>query len=77
MIQSPSCTVPKEIDFPPYNMKCSGGNVILRRIFHVVSCFPLHFMLYRRNLDCFSNSVNKKYVDNFCEIAKIFTVLAD
>ena len=34
-------------------------------------------MLYRRNLDCFSNSVNKKYVDNFCEIAKIFTVLAD
>ena len=39
------CTVPKEIDFPRYNMKCSGENVILRRIFHVVSCFPLHYML--------------------------------
>ena len=25
------------------------------QIFHGVSCFPLHFMLYRGNLDCFSN----------------------
>ena len=23
----------------------------------IVSCFPLHFMLYLGNLDCFSNSV--------------------
>ena len=30
------CTVPKEIDFPQYNMKCSGENVLLRGIFHVV-----------------------------------------
>ena len=37
-------------------MKCSGENVILRGKFHVVSCFPLHFMLYRGNLYCFSNS---------------------
>ena len=31
----------------------------LRGIFHVlpVSCFPLHFMLYRENLDYFSDSV--------------------
>ena len=36
--------VPKEIDFPRYDMKCSGENVIQRGIFHVVSCFPLHFM---------------------------------
>ena len=50
-------TVPKVIDFPRYNMKCSGENVILREIFHVVSCFPLHFMLYHGNLGCFSNSV--------------------
>ena len=35
-------------------MKCSGENVILREIVHVVSGFPLHFMLYRGNLDCFS-----------------------
>ena len=34
-----------------------GENVILRGIFHVVSCFPLHFMLYCGNLDCFSNSI--------------------
>ena len=40
-------TVPKIIDFPRYNMKCSKENVILRGIFHVASCFPLHFMLYR------------------------------
>ena len=38
-------------------MKCSRENVILREIFHVVSCFPLHFMLYRGNLDDFSDSV--------------------
>ena len=36
-------------------MKCSGENVILRGIYHVVSCFPLHFMLYRRILDYFSD----------------------
>ena len=41
-------------DFPRYIMKCSGENVILRGIFHVVTGFPLHFMLYRGNLDCFS-----------------------
>ena len=50
-------TVPKEIDFPRYNMKFSRGNVILGRIFHLVSCFPLHLMLYRGNVDWFSNSV--------------------
>ena len=50
-------TVPKVIDFPRYNMKCSGENVILHGIVHVVSGFPPHFMLYRGNLDCFSNSV--------------------
>ena len=38
-----------------YNMKCSGDNVILRGIVHVVSGFPLHFMFYRGNFDCFSN----------------------
>ena len=38
-------------------MKCSGVNVILHGKFHVVSCFPLHFMLYRGNMDYFSDSV--------------------
>ena len=41
-------------------MECSVENVILRRIFHVVSYFPLHFMLYRGNLDYFSDSVGFK-----------------
>ena len=50
-------TVPKEIDFPRYNMKCSGENVLLRGIFPVLSRFPLHFLLYRGNLDYFSESV--------------------
>ena len=49
--------VPKVIDFQRYSMKCSGENVILRGIFHIVSGFPLHFMLYGGNLECFSNSV--------------------
>ena len=31
--------------------------MILRGIFHVLSRFPLHFMLYRGNLDYLSNSV--------------------
>ena len=39
-------------------MKCSGENMILREKVHVVSCFPLHFMLYRGNLDYFSDSVD-------------------
>ena len=51
-------TVPKVIDFPRYNMICSGENVILLGIVHVVSGFPVHFMFYRRSLDCFSNSVS-------------------
>ena len=51
-------TAPKEIDFPRYSMKCSGENVILRGIFHVLSRFSLHFMLYRGNLDCFYNRVH-------------------
>ena len=29
-------TVPKIIDFPRYNMKCSGENMILRGIVHVL-----------------------------------------
>ena len=52
-----SYTVPNEIDFPRYDMICSGENVILRGIFHVVSCFPLHFTLFCGNLDYFSDSV--------------------
>ena len=47
----------KVIDFPQKNMKCRGENVILRGIFHAVSRFPLHFMLYRGNLDYFLDSV--------------------
>ena len=43
--------------FPDYNMKCSAENVILRGIFHVVSCFPLHFLWYRGNLGYLSSSV--------------------
>ena len=43
---SPPYTVPKVIDFPIYNTKCSGENEILRRIFRVVSRFPQHFVLY-------------------------------
>ena len=38
-------------------MKCSGENVVIRGIVREVSCFPLHFMLYRVNLDYFSDSV--------------------
>ena len=50
-------TVLKEINFPWHNMKCSGENVIQRGIFHVVSCFPLHFMLYHGHFNYFSDSV--------------------
>ena len=57
-------TIPKEINFPRYNMKCSGANVILRGLFLVVSCFPKHLMLYNWNLDCFSNSVRTKMISN-------------
>ena len=43
-------------DFPRYNMKCSRENMILCGIFHAVSRFPLHYMLYRGNLDYFLDS---------------------
>ena len=46
-------------------MKCSGENVIQRGIFHVVSCFPLHFMLYRGNLDYFLDSVHRPWLLGF------------
>ena len=36
------CRKSTVIIFPRYNLKCSGGNVILRGIFHVVTRFPLH-----------------------------------
>ena len=39
-------TVPKLIDFPRYNMKCSGENEKLCGIFHVVSRFPLYISCY-------------------------------
>ena len=48
-------TVPKVIDFPLYNMKCSGENEILRGIFRVLSSFPLHSVLYLGNLYYFLN----------------------
>ena len=51
-----SHTVPKVLNFLRYNMTYSGAKVILRGLVHVVSCFPLHFILYHRNLNCFSNS---------------------
>ena len=50
-------TVPKVIDFPRYNMKCSGGNEILS---HSVSRVPLHFMIYRGNLEFFLDSAYSK-----------------
>ena len=43
-------------------MKSSGENVILREIFHAVSCFPLYFLLYRGNLDYFSDSERTRYI---------------
>ena len=52
-----SYTVPKEIPFMRYNTKCSGENVILGGIVHLISFFPLNFMLYRGNLDYLSDSV--------------------
>ena len=54
-------TAPKVIDFPRYNLKCNGENVILRGIVHVVSGFPLHFMFYHGNLDCISNRVGSGF----------------
>ena len=43
-------TVPKVIDFPRYNTKCSGENEILRGIFRAVSRFPLQFVLYSSDI---------------------------
>ena len=53
-------------------MKCSGENLILRGIFHVVSGFPLHFMLYLGNFDYFSNSAEA--VRHVCQITQANTI---
>ena len=52
-------TVQKKIDFPRYNMKCSGEKRDTTQNISctVVSFFPLHFMLYGGNLDYSSDSV--------------------
>ena len=52
-------------------MKCSRETVILRGIFHVVSRFPLHFMLNHENLDYFSNSVDGLCVASLCSLASL------
>ena len=52
--KSPHCPKGNLHSALQYNMKFSGKNV--RGIDHLVSRFPLLFMLYRGNLDCFSNS---------------------
>ena len=46
MIWEYAYTVPKVIDFPRYNTKCSGENKIQGAIVRVVYRFPLHFVLY-------------------------------
>ena len=46
------------------NMKCSKKNVKLRGIFHVVSCFPLYFLLYHGNLNNFLGGLKKYIFDN-------------
>ena len=51
-------------------MKCSGENVILGGLFHVVSCFSLHFILYRGNLDYFSDSVYRNKITGTIIISK-------
>ena len=51
-------TVPKEINFPRYNMKCGMKSEIQRRILCVISRFPLHFVLYFGNFDYFFYSVH-------------------
>ena len=59
--------MPKKIGFPRYNMKCSVENIIQRGIFPVVSCFPLHFLLYRGNLVYFSESVAGEQIKEFLQ----------
>ena len=58
-------------------MKFSGENVILRGIVHVVSCFPLHFMLYRGNLDYFSDSVQYGFVSRYIQLICSKTLVLD
>ena len=58
MDQGPAMyTVPKVINFPRYNTKCSGENEILRGIFRVLYRFSQHFVLYLGNLNYFFDSV--------------------
>ena len=52
--------VPKVIDFPRINTKCSVENEILCRIFRVLSRFPLHFVLYLGYFNYFLDSFNSK-----------------
>ena len=55
-----TCTVPKVIDFPRYNMKCSGDNVDTTRNISCSISFSSTFHVYRGNLDYFMDSVLAK-----------------
>ena len=55
-------TVPNIINFPRYNRKCNGEDKILRGLFQDISCFHLHFVLYRGNFDHFLDSALSKYI---------------
>ena len=59
ILYSAQHTVPRVINFPSYNKKCSGENDIPRGIFRVVSRFPLHFVLYLGKFDYFLDSASQ------------------
>ena len=60
-------TVPKEIHFSRYHMKCSGENVILRGIVHVVwVCFSVYTTNLQQNVGARLYSEDSKY----CALAR-------
>ena len=64
-------TVPKVIDFPQNNINVAGKTWYYAEYFmYVVSCFSLHLLFYRWNLDYFSDSVCyytcRKHLPHFC-----------
>ena len=49
--------------------------MIFREIVHVVSGFPLHFMFYHGNLDCFSNRVEPDFLGQLGNLVLIVNIV--
>ena len=72
-------TVRKIIDFPRYNMKCSGENVILHgifhKVFHYISCYIAEIRIVFQTGRALENQLKQIFGSDFAELFDRFDTL--